>query len=175
MRYICYDLINQLIKTMNDLGLTGLSKEIESLIEFRSPEQLADEIKRLSAAVCAAVGRRKESRNTALRDGVVRFIETHYREAELSLAGIAQRFGHSSSYLSRFFKEQMGQTITGYILELRMAAARRQLAETNRPIKAIVVDVGYRDIASFMRRFKSLEGLTPGTYRRLHSVPAPQA
>ena len=49
---------------------------------------------------------------------------------------------------------------------MRSDEFKRQLKETNNPIKDIVLDIGYVDVANFSRKFKSEEGLTPGQFRK---------
>lgn len=42
---------------------------------------------------------------------------------------------------------------------LRMDKARELLVNTNKQIKDIVADVGYIDVANFVRKFKIMKGL----------------
>jgi AraC-like DNA-binding protein len=49
-----------------------------------------------------------------------------------------------------------------------MEDVKRQLRETDKPIKEIVVQVGYLDVANFTRKFKKIVGVTPGQYRNLN-------
>ena len=36
----------------------------------------------------------------------------------------------------------------------------------DKPIKEIVAEAEYLDVASFVRKFRQMEGITPGEYRR---------
>ncbi|HBG76581.1 MAG TPA: hypothetical protein DDW86_06450 [Clostridiales bacterium] len=40
-------------------------------------------------------------------------------------------------------------------------------SETDLPIKEIILCVGYTNVSSFIRKFKKIEGITPGKYREL--------
>ena len=42
------------------------------------------------------------------------------------------------------------------------------LRETDDSIQTIVQSVGYIDVSSFMRKFKQVEGVSPGQYRAQH-------
>ena len=80
---------------------------------------------------------------------------------------MADYFGMSQSYLSRFFKNQTGQTLSEYQLKLRMEKAKHYLRSTNEPIKNIVSKIGYCSESSFVRLFRETEGITPGEFRKL--------
>ena len=40
------------------------------------------------------------------------------------------------------------------------------------PIKEIAASAGYNDLTNFTRKFKSMEGVTPGEYRRNQKPPS---
>ena len=42
------------------------------------------------------------------------------------------------------------------------------LIHTEMPVKDIVLKIGYIDASSFIRRFRQVEGCTPGQYRAQH-------
>ena len=45
-----------------------------------------------------------------------------------------------------------------------------QLKFTDKAIKDIIQQAGYFNVQSFNRKFKSLEGVSPGEYRKLYTV-----
>ena len=51
---------------------------------------------------------------------------------------------------------------------LRIARAKELLVNTEEKIKDIVAQVGYQDMASFTRKFKEYEGVTPMEYRNIN-------
>lgn len=55
-----------------------------------------------------------------------------------------------------------------YISLLRINEVKRLLVETQQPIQEIIRSTGYLDVSNFIRRFKTLERMTPGQYRSLH-------
>ena len=78
---------------------------------------------------------------------------------------MAEQFELTSNYVSRFFKQETGCSFIQYITMLRMDRAKELLITTEIPIKEIVMQIGYVDVANFVRKFKSCEGLTPGQFR----------
>jgi AraC-like DNA-binding protein len=93
-------------------------------------------------------------------------IERHFAQ-DLSVPEMAARFGYSESHLSHVFKDHMRFGIKQYILQRRMAEARRQLEENPRLKTASVAEnVGFKNFGVFNRMFKLLVGITPAVYRR---------
>src|SRR5699024_11752737 len=89
-----------------------------------------------------------------LRKKIKTFIHNNFYKYELSLESIADAFQLSIPYLSKFIKEQFGYPFNQYVFELRVNEVKKQLVETDKLIKEIVLDVGYRDVSNFTRAFK---------------------
>ena len=59
----------------------------------------------------------------------------------------------------------VGQNITNYSLQLRIAKAKRLLdADVNTPIGEIAMACGFEDVSYFSRVFKQLCQMTPSQY-----------
>ncbi|WP_066190607.1 helix-turn-helix domain-containing protein [Gracilibacillus timonensis] len=166
LRAICFDLINIILKNMVNLGLSHKTDDVKALVEFNSLEDLEKKINFMIVYICEVVDLRKESHNNYLRDHILNFINENYKKHDLSLEYTAEHFQISTSHLSRFIKEHTGTTFTQYLWELRNEECKRQLVATNQAIKEIVLDIGYVDVANFTRKFKKVEGVTPGQYRK---------
>ena len=87
----------------------------------------------------------------------------------MSLSYVADQFGIRDSYLSKQFKEKMGENFIDYLLRLRLEEAARLLRETNMTVKQVVNQVGYEDATSFAKNFSKKYGMTPGIYKRTAS------
>jgi AraC-like DNA-binding protein len=127
-------------------------------------EQFA-EIKRVLVDVANAVGDSKQSHNTQLADRVRVFVEEHYASPDMSLQYMADSIGLSEAYLSRFFKEQMGQNFSAYVTRLRIEKATMYLKSSDMPIKRIASEVGYTRPDAFREAFKRLTGVSPSRFR----------
>lgn len=169
LRCMSFDVINTVLKNISHLRLIHSVDDVKALAEFRSLEDLERKLSILIVKICKEVDRRKESHNIRLRDDILGYIHQQYKTYQLSLERTAEVFQLSSSYLSRFMKEQTGSTFTEYVWKLRVEEFKRRLKETNDPIKHIVKDIGYVDVANFTRKFKKEVGITPGQYREYYS------
>lgn len=95
-------------------------------------------------------------------------ITENYDDCNFSIQDAADKLGLSSSYLSQYFKQQTGETLTGYVADLRIRKAQSLLETTTMPLQMVSESVGYYNLNSFIRRFKQITGMTPGEYRKLH-------
>lgn len=83
----------------------------------------------------------------------------------LGAAEVAKTLNMSLRTLSRRLEHE--QTSVKEIKEtLRRDLAIHRLTQTNDAITEIAIDLGFRDIASFYRAFRSWTGVAPGSYRR---------
>lgn len=92
-------------------------------------------------------------------------IETHCLEP-LSLAGVARELGRSGPHVASVVRQETGRTVGEWILEYRMAEARRRLRGTDERVDIIAERVGYADVTHFIRQFRRLHGVTPAAWRR---------
>ena len=75
------------------------------------------------------------------------------------------------AYLSRnaffkLFKEQFGVTPLDYINHERIKLAKQLLASSNQSITQTGLQCGFTDVNYFVRIFRRIEGITPGTYQK---------
>jgi YesN/AraC family two-component response regulator len=98
---------------------------------------------------------------------VFRFIEANYNQP-ITLSDVAETVGYSPAYLTNLVRRQTGQTVQGWIIERRMAAARSLLLETNQRVEEIAAQVGYYHTVHFFRQFRQYHGTTPQAWRRAH-------
>ncbi len=87
-------------------------------------------------------------------------------EEGVSIAALASAFQMTPSEFSRRFKVTVGCSPQRYIIEKRIAEARRLLRESDEPIAEIAFRLGYSSQAHLTSSFKSLMGLTPSRYRK---------
>jgi len=88
------------------------------------------------------------------------------RGDEVDYEALAEGVGMAESTLRRRFKRATGVPPHVYVVQARVAEARRLLGETTTPIKTIARELGYRDVYFFSRQFRRFVGVPPGVYRR---------
>lgn len=95
----------------------------------------------------------------------VRFINDNILLRPVTVSAVAAELGFSSAYFTRLFQRRIGMTPVKYIIEVRMAQARRMLKEENYSIKEIAAALHYEDQLYFSRQFAKAAGMSPRKYR----------
>ncbi|MEA5569078.1 DNA-binding response regulator [Anabaena sp. UHCC 0399] len=93
------------------------------------------------------------------------YIEAHYHEG-ITLSDVAEAVGYSAAYLTNRVAKETGDTVNGWILQRRMAAARPLLKNTNKTIEQISNALGYQNACHFSRQFRQHHGLPPKAWRK---------
>ena len=89
---------------------------------------------------------------------------------DLSNKVLANVANVSEDYVGQYFKMLTGINPQDYIEYQRMEAAVNLLRTSKKSIRAIGVEVGYKDTAYFCRRFKMMFGIPAGKMRRRESL-----
>ena len=163
---LCFDIINITIKTLDQLkGFELKNVDLKKLITFKSLPEFREKMAGLTIEMCRQFAEFKDSRNNERKSEILDYVNCHYGDSSMGLESVADEFGVSSNYLSRFFKQETGCSFIQYVTMIRMDRASELLVNSNKQIKEIVAEIGYIDVANFVRKFKGYEGVTPGQYR----------
>jgi AraC-like DNA-binding protein len=82
-----------------------------------------------------------------------------------SLCAVADELNLSVRTLQRRLAAA-GWTYRDLVDDVRFAVARQRMARPDAPLKAVAVELGFSEQASFTRAFRRWIGFTPGEYRR---------
>ena len=86
---------------------------------------------------------------------------------KITLDDIGKLTFFSPNYCENIFKCETGRSVIDYLLEIRMAQAKRLLAERVCSLSDVSEAVGFDDYNYFSRVFKKRTGYTPREYRKL--------
>ena len=84
----------------------------------------------------------------------------------LSVEEVAAMCGYSKSNFCKIFKQVTGKTFHTVLNDHRLKVACTLLQETQASIDSIAARVGFSDVKSFCRSFKTTLGISPGSYRK---------
>lgn len=172
-RCLMFDLMGTMLKAINAVeGNTGnkgllwnqLSPE-KTLMGCETIIQMNVAMESMLQKVCDYIEIQKKSHNLALKDEVKNYIEENYSDANMSVALIAEHFKKNPTYLSRFFKEHIGEGLLDYINKVRIMKAKQLLKETQMNINEVSQQTGFINSAALIRVFKKYEGITPGQFK----------
>lgn len=86
--------------------------------------------------------------------------------SRITLQDLAKVSGFSAPYLSALFKRKVGETISSYLMRLKIKAACEMLLNTDRSSKDIGFYLNFCSQSYFIRCFKRLTGFTPQQFRK---------
>lgn len=92
------------------------------------------------------------------------FMEIHATEG-ISVQQVADFAGVHRSYFSNMFANQVGMSPMKYLQMIRMEKAKRLLKETDATVTEIALSLGYPNLYSFTRAFKTYYKAPPLTIR----------
>ncbi|MDO6462204.1 AraC family transcriptional regulator [Granulosicoccaceae sp. 1_MG-2023] len=107
----------------------------------------------------------KDSLSVAQQALVREYIEAHLSEP-MDLNSLGAQLGMGACRFSRAFRASFGRPPYAYVIERRLAKARRLLAHSKLPIKAISCSCGFSDQPHLTRLFRRAYGVPPATYRK---------
>lgn len=95
----------------------------------------------------------------------VRYINANIFERPLTVGEVSRIYNISPEHFSRSFKKETGVTPVRYMNELRIAEAKRLLAENSMSVKEISAKLFYTEPFYFSKQFKKIAGSSPSEYR----------
>jgi two-component system response regulator YesN len=146
----------QLKRTMMNMKpITEMASKFEVL------EALQDCVGQLIAQLRNEV---RGERHYAIRK-VIGYIQDHLA-GDFTLKDVADHIFLNESYLSTLFKNEVGETFSEYVLNMRMKKASALLLSTDTPIQDISQLVGYPNYGYFSQVFRKYYGISPSSYRK---------
>lgn len=107
-----------------------------------------------------------ENIETNVIDKVKAYVEKNYMN-DVSIGQIAELFDITPNYLSAIFHQKAGCKFVDYLIDVRIANAKRLLIQNKTAsVKDIAVMVGYNSSRYFATLFQKVTGIKPSTYRK---------
>lgn len=97
-------------------------------------------------------------------DTALRYIHDNFHLG-ISLNNVAETIYLNPSYFSRVFHAEVGETLSRYLIRIRISKAKELLEQTPLKIYEVADRVGYKDFRHFVKTFKEWEGMTPAQFR----------
>lgn len=95
----------------------------------------------------------------------IQYINENLTE-KITLAKLSSRTGKSPDYLSKLFKKEVGTTLTTYIHQQKIEAAKYYLGYTQMKITELSAMLDFANSAHFSKVFKQFTGLSPSYYQQ---------
>ena len=108
-------------------------------------------------------GHRSTDRRRAVE--AAHWIDAHSSE-DVDLDRIATAAGLSPFHFLRLFSGVLGVTPHQYLVRSRLRHAARLLADAERAVTEVALDVGFADLSNFVRSFHRAAGVSPRGFRK---------
>ncbi|MDO8685943.1 MAG: helix-turn-helix transcriptional regulator, partial [Clostridiales bacterium] len=87
---------------------------------------------------------------------------------QLDFEHLAGYMNLNRDYVCALFKKVTNQSITRYLIGIRIKKAKELLLNTNFNMNSICLEVGIENEQYFCKLFKKYEGISPNQYRSLY-------
>ena len=94
----------------------------------------------------------------------IEYIKENYTE-QITTPQLADRYNLSPKYFGTIFKAATGKSISDFVLDLRIYAAKELLLATDMTIENIARQMGFQNGFYFSKCFKDKEKISPSGYR----------
>jgi AraC-like DNA-binding protein len=94
---------------------------------------------------------------------ITQYMREH-NDRDISVAGLAAKFGYSKFHFSREFKKIIGVTPNEYWAALKMERGLSELERSSSIVRA-QLNTGYQSVGTFSTSFQRATGFTPGQYQ----------
>lgn len=98
---------------------------------------------------------------------VIYYLQTCYNQ-KITIEKLAEEFHTNRTTLLNDFKKYTGQSISNYLIQLRLMMASTLLRDTELSVDEICERTGFSDISYFSKVFKKKVCYTPSEYRRIN-------
>lgn len=162
-----YNLALYLYSTINRWGLyqdIPDQRRLLRLSEYASMKGAVQVLYQATDKLVRFKGSDEQERANAVIHSLCTYVKEHLEE-DLSLVRLAELHHFNPSYLSRFFKQEMGINLSEFIDELRVRRAKELLRNSDLMVREVALQVGYEAAHSFTRFFKKVTGMTPQEFR----------
>ena len=101
--------------------------------------------------------------DTPLASRLLFYIDENFASS-ITPRSIAQHFGYSQSYISRYFSASFGTTLTHYLTSIRLRNAVMLMREGKHDITYCALESGFASMRTFYRAFHNEFGMAPTDY-----------
>ena len=95
---------------------------------------------------------------------IINYMEKNYNN-RITLEQLAHMYKYNKTYMSAFFKNNVGISFYDYLTRIRFRHAIQELTSTQKSLTDIAYDCGFADLKTFSLYFKKLFHMSPSKHR----------
>ncbi len=149
----------------------GVELQELNIAEYDFQLLAQENILKLEKVVCVLLQKIRQQKELTLsvdelQTKVKVYLDTHFTEANICAASIAENCGTSEKKVYQITRETTGQSLNEYIVFLRMELAGKLLCSLDINMNEVAARCGYDVESTFYRVFKKYYKITPAQYRK---------
>lgn len=161
--------LNYKKRKINVWDITNGKFHFSHLYSAENMESIANCLQEDFSVLCDALkGKTNESEHSVI-GRIVKYLNEHIDE-DIGHDVIAAKYRIHPGYLSRLFKQEMGETLSEYLLRIKIERAAELLKDGHYKVGEIAVMVGYSASSYFSVMFKKFTGYSPREYSQRVSL-----
>ncbi|CAH1200124.1 HTH-type transcriptional regulator YesS [Paenibacillus allorhizoplanae] len=174
-------LVTTIMKSLNDTGGMQESffirnpKQLDRLLNAKTVQDMELQLDDMLTQVCAYTAAKRQHANSITKQKALQqlveqvntYIEHNYTDVNLNVTMIGSHFDRKATYLSKLFKDYVGEGLLDRINKVRIEKSKQLLKGKEQSVGDAAYGVGFNDINAFIRVFKKVEGITPGKYKEM--------
>ena len=166
-------MVKTVVQALEEAGLYDnpafgeVYQPVARLMQCRTVSEMRTAIRMTIRNICDYVKEdREKNRNHNRSACIEQYVSEHFTDPDLNVNTVAAYFKMNPVSLSRFFREQRGETLIDFIQRCRIQKAK-EIIRGGDSVQSAATAVGYGSSDTFIRNFKKYEGMTPGRYQEI--------
>lgn len=170
-KYICFDIFS-IFKKNADFINPGSVRSLPETLDIANLTNYGTIDEYFAALLEVVQTKFDNSKNSEtpqqvnIGEQLLQYTDAHCLSYDFQIKGMAEHFNISPQYMRKLFKNHTGMSVSDYVSNKRLEKSMYLLAQTDRNLQEVVMEIGNSDISGFVRFFKQKTGMTPGQYRK---------
>ena len=145
--------------------ITGEGYELDKLQSFENIEEMKVFVIGCLFAISNGIKNIDSQNERGIVEKIKEYLESHIGD-EIVHDALASKFRIHPGYMSRLFKQTIGETVSGYLFRRRMETAVALLQNENYMVSEVAERIGYPNASYFSFLFNKYTGYTPKEFRQ---------
>lgn len=170
IRQFVYDLLTDMMQVMKTTN-QQFASEIENYIQYEkiralsTSQQIQNYLMRILDRIKMLGAAKLHQHSESFVEQAKQYVLEHISE-DISREDVAEALFICSTYLSRIFKQQTGETFNQYLTKVKVEKSIELLRNPRYKIYEICESLGYKTPRYFSNIFRSHTGMNPSEYRK---------
>jgi two-component system, response regulator YesN len=170
--YVVFTLAFYLYRILIYIDIYGSNIPLEgndiymSLLRFSTIKEVKDYLSKYFGEIINDIEKSKRNQSGFLANKALEYINTNIY-SYISLVSAAEYLNIHPNYLSKIFKNAVGESFTDYVIKAKMNEAKKILKTSSCKVYEVAETLKYNDTGYFIKLFKKVFGISPNEYRQL--------